>query len=368
MNGSTNQIVWKKELGLNQAHGVTPLATASDLLFMILTDGNLVAWDAATGQEVWRFQTGVSGSSGVISYMIGGEQYIAVLAAAIGIPYNPAEGDNLWAFKLGGTAKYVNAAGAVVSGSSEAPTPPPLVIRRPVGNTAASTLVPANTILLARSNGTATATKDSTATGAMVPSTLTVPVRTAVTFLNPDGTTFPTNPTNGNAKVLCATQFFEGLFNPSLNPGQSFVVTFNKAGEYFYNDCTDPRPTGKVVATLTPNVLSSFVKFLPGAFDMRPTNGVFTAGLVGAVLNVPQGYVLDGGAANIKLVAPLSSSPITAVTASVTGNGQTLLYFNKRDIANNVPAGSGVPVSVSGIFTNGVQAMFTQTAMVTVQK
>ena len=112
------------------------------------------------------------------------------------------------------------------------------------------------------------------------------------------------------------------------------------------------------------------MKFLPGAFDMRPTNGVFTAGLVGAVLNVPQGYVLDGGASNIKLVAPLSSSPITAVSASTTGNGQTLLvYFNKRDIANNVPAGSGVPVSVSGIFTNnGVQALLTQTAMVTVQK
>jgi hypothetical protein len=201
----------------------------------------------------------------------------------------------------------------------------------------------------------------------MVPSTLTVPVGTTVTFLNPGAATCPTNP---NLKPHCATQFFEGLFNPKLNPGESFQYTFNKAGEYFYNDCTDPRPTGKVVATLTPTVLSSFVKFLPGAFDMRPTNGVFTAGLVGAVLNVPQGYVLDGGASNIKLVAPLSSSPITAVSASATGNGQTLLvYFNKRDIANNVPAGSGVPVSVSGIFTNnGVQALLTQTAMVTVQK
>jgi quinohemoprotein ethanol dehydrogenase len=365
MNGSTNQIVWQKELGLNQAHGVTPLSTSTDLLFMILTDGNLVAWDAATGQELWRFQTGVSGSSGVISYMVNGEQYIAVLAAGTGIPYNPPTGDNLWAFKLGGTAKYVDPTGNIVSGSSEAPTPAPLTLRRPVGNTAASTIVPANTILLARSNGTATSTADSTSTGAMVPSTLTVPVGTTVTFLNPGGTPFNTP----NTKPHCATQFFEGLFNPKLNPGQSFQYTFNKAGEYFYNDCTDPRPTGKVVATLTPTVQSSFVKFLPGAFDMRPTNGVFTAGLVGAVLNVPQGYVLDGGASNIKLVAPLSSSPITAVRASVTGNGQTLLvYFNKRDIANNVPAGSGVPVSVSGIFTNGVQAMFTQTAMVTVQK
>jgi outer membrane protein assembly factor BamB/plastocyanin len=366
LNGATNQIVWQKELGLDLAHNNTPLTTATDLLFLDQTDGVVVAMDATNGNPLWRFQTGAAGSSGVITYMAGGEQYVAVLATGTGIPYNPPGGDTLWAFKLGGTAQYKDAAGTIVSGSSEAPTPPPLQIRRPVGNTAASTAVPANTILLARSNGTATATKDSASTGGMVPSTLTVPVGTTVTFLNPGAATFPTNP---NLKPHCATQFFEGLFNPKLNPGESFQYTFNKAGEYFYNDCTDPRPTGKVVATLTPTVLSSFVKFLPGAFDMRPTNGVFTAGLVGAVLSVPQGYVLDGGASNIKLVAPLSSSPITAVTASVTGNGQTLLvYFNKRDIANNVPAGSSVPVSVSGIFTNGVQAMFTQTAMVTVQK
>jgi hypothetical protein len=35
------------------------------------------------------------------------------------------------------------------------------------------------------------------------------------------------------------------LFNPKLNPGESFQYIFNKAGEYFHNDCTDPRPTGR---------------------------------------------------------------------------------------------------------------------------
>jgi len=79
----------------------------------------------------------------------------------------------------------------------------------------------------------------------MIPSTLTVPVGTTVTFHNPGSTTFPGNPTAGNAKPHCATQFFEGLFNPKLNPGESFRYTFNKAGEYFYDDCTDPRPTGR---------------------------------------------------------------------------------------------------------------------------
>jgi plastocyanin len=304
----------------------------------------------------------------VISYMAGGEQYIALAAFGTSIPYNPPGGDTLWAFKVGGSAQYKDAAGNVVSGSAEAPTPPPLQIRRPVGNTAASTAVPANTILLARSNGTATATKDSTSTGAMVPSTLTVPVGTTVTFLNPGAATFATNP---NLKPHCATQFFEGSFNPKLNPGESFQYTFNKAGEYFYNDCTDPRPTGKVVAVLTPTVLTNAVKMMPYVQDMRPTSGVFTTGLVSAVMNIPAGYVLDGGASNVTLVTPLSTAPIKAVTASMTGfNGQTLLAsFNKRDIANNVPAGSGVPLSVSGIFTkDGVQAMFTSTVMVTVQK
>jgi hypothetical protein len=36
-----------------------------------------------------------------------------------------------------------------------------------------------------------------------------------------------------------------GLFNPKLNPGQSFQYTFTREGEYFYNDCTDPRPTAR---------------------------------------------------------------------------------------------------------------------------
>ena len=33
----------------------------------------------------------------------------------------------------------------------------------------------------------------------------------------------------------------------NLNPGQSFDYTFTTPGEYFYNDCTSPRTTGKVV-------------------------------------------------------------------------------------------------------------------------
>jgi quinohemoprotein ethanol dehydrogenase len=367
MNGATNQIVWQKELGLNQAHGVTPLATATDLLFMDQTDGYIVARDAATGADLWKFQTGVSGSSGVISYMAGGEQYIAVLAAGTSIPYNPPGGDTLWAFKLGGNAQYKDAAGNIVSGSSEAPTPPPLIIRRPVGNTAGTGL-PANTIYLARSNATATATRDSTSTGAMVPSTLTVPVGTTVTFLNPGATTFPTNP---NVKAHCATQFFEGLFNPKLNPDESFQYTFDRAGEYFYNDCTDPRPTGKVVVTLTPQDMPGAATIFPNPLNLQSPTGVFTGvtGTLTVSMNVPAGYVLDKGPnSRVTLKTPLTTTLFDAVVA-VQGGNLVKASFNRADIDNNVPAGSSVPLTFTANFINaGVQKQLTSTVNMQVLK
>jgi hypothetical protein len=43
-----------------------------------------------------------------------------------------------------------------------------------------------------------------------------------------------------------ATQFFEGLFDVRLQPGESFTYTFTAKGEFFFNDCFSPRPTGKV--------------------------------------------------------------------------------------------------------------------------
>jgi len=58
-----------------------------------------------------------------------------------------------------------------------------------------------------------------------------------VTFTNPAG----------NANTRCATQFFEGEYNFKLLPDTSAKHTFNKPGEYFYNDCHSPRSTGKIV-------------------------------------------------------------------------------------------------------------------------
>ena len=268
--------------------------------------------------------------------------------------------------RIAGTAKYLNAAGAVVSGSSEAPTPAPLVIRRPVGNAVEGSTVN-NTIYLARANRTTdtAAARDGRGTGAMNPQHMRVPVGTTVTFLNPGAAHVPELP---QRDAHCATQFFEGKFNPKLNPGETFQYTFDKAGEYFYNDCTDPRPTGKVVAYLTPTVLSNAVRLVPNVLNMRPTSGIFTNGLVTAMFSVPDGYALDGDG-DVQMLAPLSTSPIKAVNASVSSDGRTLIAsFNKRDITNNVPAGSASLV-VSGLFVrNGAQAMLRSTAAATIVK
>ena len=70
----------------------------------------------------------------------------------------------------------------------------------------------------------------------MAPTHMRVPVGTTVTFTNPAD----------NANPHCATQFFEGLFNFRLAPGESFQYTFSEKGEFFFNDCYSPRPTGKI--------------------------------------------------------------------------------------------------------------------------
>jgi plastocyanin len=96
-----------------------------------------------------------------------------------------------------------------------------------------------NTVVLARTYNATTntvGTTESTAVNGMAPTHLRVPVGTTVTFLNPAD----------NVNVHGATQFFEGLFDGRLNPGESFQYTFTRTGEYFYNDSYSPRPTGKI--------------------------------------------------------------------------------------------------------------------------
>lgn len=372
LDNSTGDLKWYKPLKFDLSRQHNPLVTATDLLFHTQMDGWLVGRDAATGEELWRFQMGAPSQAGTISYEINGEQYIATTNMAGSQPYSQGgNGQSVWAFKIGGNAKYYTGTRAnpvEVSGSSEAPAPLPIANwRRPVGNTAPG-IVPDNEIWMARSNGNANSTPDNTATGAMVPSVRTVPVGTTVTFRNPGVETFPTSP---NLLEHCATQFFEGKFNFRLQPGQTAQYTFDREGEYFYNDCTDPRPVGKVVVTLTAQDMPGALAFVPNVLNMRAANGNFTSvqGLVTATFRLPEGYTLDGKD-SVKLRTPLTQQLFDATTATTTGDGRTLVVtFDKGLIDNNIPAGNAVPLTVTANFMhNGVQKKLSSTAAVRVLK
>ena len=373
VDASTNLPVWRKEFGLagDVAHGNSPLVTASDLLFINKMDGWLLALDAATGEELWRFQTGFHSASGVIAYEIAGEQYIAMPAMSGNQPYAQSaagEGSAVWAFKLGGTAKYYTGTRAnpnFISGSQEAPAPAEIVnLRRPVGNASGAGLPP-NTIYLARSNTGPAAVKDSIARPSMLPSRLTVPVGTTVTFTNPGDQHFGGVPNTGNLKEHCATQFFEGLFNFRLQPGESAQYTFSREGEYYYNDCTHPGPVGKVIVTLAPQDMPGALQI--DTLDFQAERFTDVKGSVIAMFRVPADYTFDGA---VKLTAPLTTQTFPAEKAEMISNGRMLkITFDKGLIDNNVPAGEAVPLTVSANFLHeGVQKKLTSTTNVRVVK
>ena len=363
IDAATNTARWTTPYGTDMGHGQNPLSTAGDLVFVGMFDGYFLALDAATGKELWRFQTGSAISAGPISYTINGEQYVVVFAAGGSLPYGNSvpRGDSLWAFKLGGTYK-------TASGSSEAPVPPLVTVRRPVSGMPIEGSTVNNTVYLARASRAADTAlaRDSVDASAMIPTHLRVPVGTTVTFLNPGAETFPNFP---NQKLHCATQYFEGLFNAKVNPGQRFQYTFDRAGEYYFNDCTDPRPTGKIVAYHTPQDVPGAVTVAGNALDLRSPTGVFTGvqGSVTARFAMPAGYTFEGDA---MLKAPLSQVLIPASSARVEADGRTVvIQFNKAEIDNNMPAGDAVPLVLSAHFRQGgAQKQLTSTVSVRVAK
>ena len=360
LDGKTGQVVWNNFTGLDQAHGQTPLVTASDLVFWGQPDGYFVAADAVTGKNLWKFQMGAGGGQGVATYTVDGEQYVVVEAFGSGTPYSGgSDGSTMWAFKLGGTM-------------SEAPTPDPLVIRRGGGGnpTAGSTVN--NTIYLARNSRTndTAAARDTVSTGSMQPANLGVPVGTTVTFLNPGAATFPNFP---NLKEHCATQFFEGVFNARLQPGQSFQYTFDREGEYWYNDCTDPRPTGRANVKAEVIDVPGALQIAPPVMNLKSPTGIFTGvnGNITAVLKVPDGYTLDTGyGAKVTIKTPLSAALFEAVAVHASPDGKTVVAtFDRAELDNNIDVGTAVPLTVSGLFMNGgVQKRLTSTANVRVTK
>lgn len=360
-DASTGKVNWRNHIGLDMAHGQGSLSTASNLLFVGEIDGRLLALDTTNGKVLWQFQTGTGVASAPITYEIDGQQYVAVLAAGTTNPYGGSvtQGDSLWAFKLGGSY-------TTDSGSQEGPLTAPLSIRRPVSGGPVEGSTVNNTVYLARSSRTAdtAAARDSVLQAGMQPTDLRVPVGTTVTFLNPGAETFPNFP---NQLAHCATQFFEGEFNAKLNPGESFKYTFDKAGEYFFNDCTDPRPTGKIEVYLTPEDQPGALSFAPRRLDLGSPTGIFTGvhGMVTAFLDLPAGYRYDGDAV---LKTPLGKSPVPVARATQAGH-RLIVKIRKADLDNNVPEGDAVPLTLVANFQhNGGQEQLTSTVSVEVTK
>jgi quinohemoprotein ethanol dehydrogenase len=158
------------------------------------------------------------------------------------------------------------------------------------------------------------------------------------------------------------------LFNFRLKPGDSAQFKFDREGEYYYNDCTHPRPAGKVIVTLQPQDMPGALEFVPRFLHMAAVGGFNSVdGQVTAFFRVPVGYELDG---SVMLKAPLSERLFPATAAKLTLPDRLLIAsFDKALIDNNMPAGDAVPLTVSANFLHqGVQKKLTSTATVRVVK
>ena len=223
---ATHKVVWRRESEWSLAHGNGVLTTAGGVMFIGQPDGRLLGLDIKDGRQLWQFQTGSGVHTSPAAYRIGGQEYLAVFAGGNGLPYNSPRGDDLWGFKLGGSVP-------------EAPTPQPPPKRQPIVAASVEGSAVNNTVTVGRTwSAGAVGASESNSANAMAPQNLRVPAGTTVTFANPAG----------NAKAHCVAQFYEGLFSSGpIQPGQSFTFAFKTPGEYFYNDCVDPRTTGKVI-------------------------------------------------------------------------------------------------------------------------
>jgi alcohol dehydrogenase (cytochrome c) len=65
------------------------LATAGNVVFGAMRDGNIVALDAKSGAHLWHFQTGANMAASPMSYSIEGRQFVAIAA-----------GNTVYAFSL----------------------------------------------------------------------------------------------------------------------------------------------------------------------------------------------------------------------------------------------------------------------------
>ncbi|MDQ7904821.1 PQQ-binding-like beta-propeller repeat protein [Phytohabitans sp. ZYX-F-186] len=223
----TNTVVWRREGPWSLAHGNGILTTGGGVMFQGGPDGVLHAMDDRDGTVLWSFQTGAGVHTSPVAYEVDGEQYLAVFAGGNGLPYpDIPKGDHLWAFRLGGTVP-----------PAVAPTPPSKRNQIRAVAVTGTTTVTLGRVWDAAAQAPG-AVENLIAQNAMAPQHLRVPLGTTVTFVNPAG----------NASAHAAVSFWEDEFDTgTLLPGQSHQHTFNKRGEFFFNDAIYPQSTGKIV-------------------------------------------------------------------------------------------------------------------------
>jgi alcohol dehydrogenase (cytochrome c) len=67
------------------------LATAGNVVFGAVRDGNLVALDAKSGAHLWHFQTGANMAASPMSYSVDGRQYVAIAAGNVVYAFTVSE-------------------------------------------------------------------------------------------------------------------------------------------------------------------------------------------------------------------------------------------------------------------------------------
>lgn len=146
--------------------------------------------------------------------------------------------------------------------------------------------------------------------------------------------------------------------------------TINTGTGYSRNLDLGPNAIYLVVLEPTPVTVPGATQFVPNVMNLRAVPGAEQQGLVTVSFKLPgAGYTLDDPS-HVRLETPLSTVPVKAVAASLTADGRTLVAsFDKATLADLVPAGGSVPMTVIGTVTQaGVPTALSSTANVRVVK
>ena len=209
IDGHTNKIAWQQKTPYRIGGGGGSTATAGGLVFRGEPDGNFLALDAKTGEELWRFQTGFGAEAPPVVYEVDGEQYIAIATGGNQVN-GSANGDAVWTFSLKGTVRPALAAA------------PPPTAAGPVGPIADRV----GTVKIG----------DNNVEYAYWPARNRVKAGAAVTF------------TNVGDIPHTATSIRNGEWDTGmLAKGESKMVTFDKAGNYYYICTPHPWMYGQII-------------------------------------------------------------------------------------------------------------------------